>query len=223
MSTQINFSSRIGIIETNSASMKFIIFAACSLLCTAYGFTSSKISFGRTLTSSHHFATSATVLKSEFTPKVASDSKFPALTYKPVISFGPNHKGEVKIFSNEKEMRNILGGKGANLGGMSALGLSVPPGFTLTTEVCSGYQHANGKLSESVWRSVLSALKKLENDVGRKFGDDEAPLLVSVRSGAAISMPGMLDTVLNLGVNDVSVKGLGRQFGERFALVSFFV
>jgi pyruvate,orthophosphate dikinase len=116
-------------------------------------------------------------------------------------------------------MRNILGGKGANLGGMSSLGLSVPPGFTLTTEVCAGYQTSYGKLSENIWLSVLSALKKLEDDVGRKFGDPEAPLLVSVRSGAAISMPGMLDTVLNLGVNDASVLGLGRQFGERFALV----
>ena len=142
------------------------------------------------------------------------------LSFSQVISFGPNYKDEVsKAFKSEKEMRNILGGKGANLGGMSALGLSVPPGFTITTEVCAGYQYAKGRLSDSIWRSVLSALKSLEKDVGRKFGDAEAPLLVSVRSGAAISMPGMLDTVLNLGVNDVSVKGLGRQFGERFALV----
>ena len=130
------------------------------------------------------------------------------LSFSQVISFGPNYKDEVsKAFKSE-------------MGGMSALGLSVPPGFTITTEVCAGYQYAKGRLSESIWRSVLSALKSLEKDVGRKFGDAEAPLLVSVRSGAAISMPGMLDTVLNLGVNDVSVKGLGRQFGERFALVS---
>ena len=100
------------------------------------------------------------------------------LSFSQVISFGPNYKDEVsKAFKSEKEMRNILGGKGANLGGMSALGLSVPPGFTITTEVCAGYQYAKGRLSESIWRSVLRALKSLENDVGRKFGDAESKLL----------------------------------------------
>jgi pyruvate,orthophosphate dikinase len=116
-------------------------------------------------------------------------------------------------------MRNILGGKGANLGKMSSLGLSVPPGFTLTTEVCATFQDSKGKIPEEVWQATQAALKSLENTVGRKFGDPEKPLLVSVRSGAAISMPGMLDTVLNLGVNDITVKGLINQFGERFALV----
>ena len=125
----------------------------------------------------------------------------------------------MKVFPNDKEIRNILGGKGANLGKMSSLGLSVPPGFTLTTEVCAAYQTNDKKLSEEVWKSTLATLSELEKVVGRKFGDMNAPLRVSVRSGAAISMPGMLDTVLNLGVNDKTVKGLSKQFGERFALV----
>ena len=116
-------------------------------------------------------------------------------------------------------MKFLYGGKGANLGQMCSLGLSVPPGFTITTEVCSGFLNSNRMISKEIWTSVLTALSALEKDVGRKFGDTESPLLVSVRSGAAISMPGMLDTVLNLGINDESVKGLTKKFGERFALV----
>eukprot|EP00597_Dinobryon_sp_UTEXLB2267_P003687 CAMPEP_0170057456 /NCGR_PEP_ID=MMETSP0019_2-20121128/454_1 /TAXON_ID=98059 /ORGANISM="Dinobryon sp., Strain UTEXLB2267" /LENGTH=986 /DNA_ID=CAMNT_0010262165 /DNA_START=33 /DNA_END=2993 /DNA_ORIENTATION=+ len=160
-----------------------------------------------------------TVTEAKFTPALSHSYK--DLKYNPVVSFGVGHESELKIFSNEKEIRNILGGKGANLGKMSALGLSVPPGFTLTTEVCAAYQTNDKKLSEEVWKSVLAAMSQLEKSVGRKFGDADAPLLVSVRSGAAISMPGMLDTVLNLGVNDNTVKGLSKQFGERFALDSY--
>lgn len=103
---------------------------------------------------------------------------------------------------------------------MSAIGLSVPPGFTLTTEVCASYHNAEGKLPDSVWQGVLDGVKSIEAEMERKFGDVERPLLVSVRSGAAVSMPGMMDTILNLGLNDETVKGLSKNFGEKFAYVS---
>lgn len=113
----------------------------------------------------------------------------------------------------------MLGGKGANLADMSAIGLSVPPGFTITTEVCAAFHKSNGALPATVWPEVLSGVKSIETEMGRKFGDHERPLLVSVRSGAAISMPGMMDTILNLGINDDTVVGLSKDFGEKFALV----
>jgi pyruvate,orthophosphate dikinase len=112
-----------------------------------------------------------------------------------------------------------LGGKGANLADMSAIGLSVPPGFTLTTEVCSAFHKLNKKLPSNTWSKVLQALRSVEDQMNKKFGDPNKPLLVSVRSGAAVSMPGMMDTVLNLGLNDDTVKGLARDFGDRFAMV----
>jgi hypothetical protein len=136
-----------------------------------------------------------------------------------VISFGKGHEKD-ENFKSDDEMKTILGGKGANLRKMSNIGLSVPPGFTITTEVCSAFQVAGKSISAEVWESVLISLKQLEKDTGRAFGDASNPLLVSVRSGAAISMPGMLDTILNLGLNDDTVKGLSLKFGERFALVS---
>lgn len=104
---------------------------------------------------------------------------------------------------------------------MSAMGLAVPPGFTITTEVCSAFHNAGKSLSNEVWQLTLEALKKVENEMGRKFGDSKKPLLVSVRSGAAVSMPGMMDTILNLGLNDETVKGLAESFGERFAMDSY--
>ena len=119
-----------------------------------------------------------------------------------------------------RSMKSLLGGKGANLGEMSSMGLSVPPGFTVTTEVCAAFHKAQKKLPKGVWNEVMSGLASIERVMGRKFGDADKPLLVSVRSGAAISMPGMMDTVLNLGMNDDTVKGLSSEFGERFALVS---
>jgi pyruvate,orthophosphate dikinase len=104
---------------------------------------------------------------------------------------------------------------------MGDIGLSVPPGFTITTEVCHAY-HENGKiLPKNVWDEVLKGVTTIEDEIGMKFGDSTKPLLVSVRSGAAISMPGMMDTVLNLGINDETVKGLAKQFGERFAMDSY--
>ena len=119
-------------------------------------------------------------------------------------------------------MKDILGGKGANLAEMASLGLPIPPGFTISTEIC-GLFYRNGKaLPEAVKKEVLTALAKVEKDVGRKFGDPTNPLLVSVRSGARASMPGMMDTILNLGLNDETVKGLAQVSGkERFAWDSY--
>ena len=120
------------------------------------------------------------------------------------------------------DMRNLLGGKGANLAEMSSLGLPVPPGFTITTEVCTWY-YANGNAYPGELKDeVEKALAKVESVVGARFGDANNPLLVSVRSGARASMPGMMDTVLNLGLNDRSVLGLGKSSGdERFAWDSY--
>ncbi len=119
-------------------------------------------------------------------------------------------------------MRNLLGGKGANLAEMSALGLPVPPGFTVTTEVC-GYYYGNGKTyPPDLAEQMTEALRRVEETLGLKFGDPGNPLLISVRSGARASMPGMMDTVLNLGLNDETVEGLARQSGDRrFAYDSY--
>lgn len=114
-------------------------------------------------------------------------------------------------------MKNLLGGKGSNLAEMTRLGLPVPPGFTITTEACNYYTR-EGKYPEGLQEEIDEHLRRLEERMGKRLGDKEDPLLVSVRSGAAISMPGMMDTVLNLGLNDESVKGLAAQTGdERFA------
>ncbi|MEW6106130.1 MAG: pyruvate, phosphate dikinase [Bacillota bacterium] len=117
-----------------------------------------------------------------------------------------------------KEMRNLLGGKGANLAEMTNLGIPVPPGFTITTEVCSFYYEKDRQYPPELAEQVMENLRKLEDAMGLRFGDPERPLLVSVRSGARVSMPGMMDTVLNLGLNDETVKGLIKLTGnERFA------
>jgi len=120
------------------------------------------------------------------------------------------------------EMRDLLGGKGAGLAEMSNLGLPVPPGFTITTEICTHF-YANGKTYPADLKDqVAGALAAVEKTLGAKFGDPRKPLLVSVRSGARASMPGMMDTVLNLGLNDQTVMGLARQSGdERFAYDSY--
>ncbi|MCG7362963.1 pyruvate, phosphate dikinase [Roseomonas sp. ACRSG] len=120
------------------------------------------------------------------------------------------------------EMRNLLGGKGANLAEMASIGLPVPPGFTITTEVCTYYyQHQNSYPAE-LQAQVAEALARIEEAVGLKFGDEAKPLLVSVRSGARVSMPGMMDTVLNLGLNDRTVEGLAAASGDpRFAWDSY--
>jgi pyruvate,orthophosphate dikinase len=119
-------------------------------------------------------------------------------------------------------MRELLGGKGANLAEMAKLGLPVPPGFTITTEVCTVYNAGGGKLPEQLRSEVERALEDVGRAVGSTFGDPERPLLVSVRSGARASMPGMMDTILNLGLNDTTVRGLAKLSGDdRFAWDSY--
>jgi pyruvate,orthophosphate dikinase len=106
------------------------------------------------------------------------------------------------------DMKNVLGGKGANLAEMANLGLPVPPGFTITTDVCNAYTANGGALPDGLKEEALAALAEIGSAVGAKFGDVASPLLVSVRSGARASMPGMMDTILNLGLNDETVTGL---------------
>ncbi|MEW6126962.1 MAG: pyruvate, phosphate dikinase [Acidobacteriota bacterium] len=129
----------------------------------------------------------------------------------------------VYVFANGKadgegSMKDLLGGKGAGLAEMTNAGLPVPPGFTITTEACNAYYEAGAKFPDGMWEQALKALKEVEKTTGKKFGDAANPLLVSVRSGAKFSMPGMMDTVLNLGLNEDTLKGLAKLTGnERFA------
>ena len=119
-------------------------------------------------------------------------------------------------------MRELLGGKGANLAEMTNLGLPIPQGFTVTTEACTEYYNDGKKINEEIQEQIFAALKKLEEMQGKKFGDNNDPLLVSVRSGARASMPGMMDTILNLGLNDVAVEGFAAKTGNpRFAYDSY--
>ena len=121
-----------------------------------------------------------------------------------------------------KDMRNLLGGKGANLAEMTSLGLPIPGGFTVTTEACTDYYNNGEKISSEIEEQIFKALEELEEVQGKKFGDTEEPLLVSVRSGARASMPGMMDTILNLGLNDVSVEGFAKKTNNpRFAYDSY--
>ncbi len=133
-----------------------------------------------------------------------------------VYSFGADHN------EGRAGMRNLLGGKGANLAEMASIGLPVPPGFTLTTEVCTAFYDNDRAYPEYLAGQVRDALARIEAAVGLRFGDKHRPLLVSVRSGARVSMPGMMDTVLNLGLNDATVEGLGEASGDaRFAWDSY--
>ncbi|MHC4452962.1 MAG: pyruvate, phosphate dikinase, partial [Planctomycetota bacterium] len=133
-----------------------------------------------------------------------------------VYSFGG---GEAQ---GDASMRNLLGGKGANLGEMSSLGLPVPPGFSLTTEVCTHFFDNDQRYPDRLEDEVTAALAGIEEIVGARFGDPANPLLLSVRSGSRASMPGMMDTVLNLGLNDETVEGLSAQSGDRrFAYDSY--
>ena len=114
-------------------------------------------------------------------------------------------------------MRDLLGGKGAGLAEMTIAGLPVPPGFTITTEACNDYFAAGERLPDGLWDDVLEAVQEVERETGKGFGDPANPLLVSVRSGARFSMPGMMDTVLNLGLNEQTLQGLVALTGnERF-------
>src|SRR5690349_3926355 len=129
-----------------------------------------------------------------------------------VYSFGAG------LNEGRADMRDLLGGKGANLAEMASIGLPVPPGFTITTEVCTAFYKNDRQYPSDLVAQVRAALGQIERAVNRRFGDARQPLLVSVRSGARVSMPGMMDTVLNLGLNDATVDGLARQADdERFA------
>ena len=133
----------------------------------------------------------------------------------------------VYFFGNGKaqgtgKMKNVLGGKGANLAEMTNLKIPVPPGFTITTEVCHEFYQKGQTFSQDLRKEVLEGIKKIEVAMGKKFGDKNDPLLVSVRSGARASMPGMMDTILNLGLNDGTVEGLAKKSGNpRFAFDSY--
>lgn len=121
-------------------------------------------------------------------------------------------KKYVYLFSEgNKDMRNLLGGKGANLAEMTGIGLPVPQGFTVTTEACTQYYEDGKMISDDIKGQIVEHVKKLEEITGRTLGDPKNPLLVSVRSGARISMPGMMDTVLNLGLNDEVAKEFSLQ------------
>ena len=127
-----------------------------------------------------------------------------------------------EICEGSADMKNLLGGKGANLSEMTSLGLPIPPGFVVSTQACLHYLANNEDYPQGLKEEVEEALTALENLMGKKLGDNEDPLLVSVRSGARISMPGMMDTVLNLGLNDASVEGLARVSNDpRFAYDSY--
>ena len=138
----------------------------------------------------------------------------------------PNHKW-VYTYGNGKAegnptMRNLLGGKGVGLAEMTSIGVPVPPGFTITTEVCTYYYDHNKQYPKNLDEQIFKAMENIEEIVGKKFGDENDPLLVSVRSGARVSMPGMMDTILNLGLNNKTVEGLAKKSGnERFAYDSY--
>src|SRR6185436_11079246 len=133
-----------------------------------------------------------------------------------VYYFGDGHaEGNAK-------MKEVLGGKGAGLAEMTNIGVPVPPGFTISTGVCTYFYAHDKSYPKELKKTVDENLAKVEKSVGRKFGDKSKPLLVSVRSGARASMPGMMDTILNLGLNDETVQGLAKSSGdERFALDSY--
>lgn len=133
----------------------------------------------------------------------------------------------VYFFSSDQvdgrsDMKDILGGKGANLAEMCSLGIAVPPGFTISTQICKEFYKNDQKLSEQIKQEIETQLTQVEKKLGKKFGDESNPLLLSVRSGARVSMPGMMDTILNLGLNDKTVRGLEEKSGNpRFAWDSY--
>ncbi len=132
------------------------------------------------------------------------------------------HKYVYLFSEGNAEMRNLLGGKGANLAEMTNLGLPIPQGFTVTTEACCEYYKEGKKISSEIENQIFDSLKEIEKIQGKKFGDNSDPLLVSVRSGARASMPGMMDTILNLGLNDEAVEGFAKKTeNERFAYDSY--
>ena len=151
------------------------------------------------------------------TPRTGpGDPKPDATASKMIYYFGKSHT------EGNSSQKQLLGGKGANLAEMSSLGLPVPPGFTITTKVCASYYDSAKKLPDGLTELIAEHIRLLETETGKTFGSNESPLLVSVRSGAAVSMPGMMDTVLNLGLTDQSVQGLAQAMGnERFAFDAY--
>ena len=139
-----------------------------------------------------------------------------------VYLFKEVEQAEASVGGDWEEVRALLGGKGANLADMTRIGAPVPPGFTVTTEGCNAYLEAGEKFPDGMWEQELEALKEVEKETGKKFGDANNPLLVSCRSGAKFSMPGMMDTVLNLGLNDKTAEGMVKLTNdERFVYDSY--
>ena len=134
-----------------------------------------------------------------------------------VYLFDEVEQAEKYVGGDWEAVRGLLGGKGANLAEMVRIGIPVPPGFTVTTEACNAYLAAGENFPAGMWEQVLEAMQKVESATGKKFGDVKNPLLVSCRSGGKFSMPGMMDTVLNIGLNDDTLKGMIKLTGdERF-------
>ena len=139
-----------------------------------------------------------------------------------VYLFNEVDQAETYVGGEWESVRGLLGGKGANLAEMTRIEVPVPPGFTITTEACNAYLAAGETFPEGMWDQVLQAIAGLEKESGKRFGDPKNPLLVSCRSGAKFSMPGMMDTILNIGLNDETAKGLVELTGnERFVYDSF--
>ncbi len=138
------------------------------------------------------------------------------------MSENRNHKWVYLFEEGDGNNKGLLGGKGAGLAEMTRAGLPVPPGFVVTTEACNAFYRDGKSFPGGMWEQVVEGLRRVEEKTGKKFGDAENPLLVSVRSGAPFSMPGMMDTVLNLGLNEQTVQGLAAQTGDlRFALDAY--
>ena len=132
-----------------------------------------------------------------------------------VYLFSEVEEVQAKAGGDWENVRALLGGKGANLAEMARIGMPVPPGFTITTEACNAYLEAGNLFPDSMWDEMLSALKAVEHASGKGFGDPARPLLVSCRSGAKFSMPGMMDTVLNIGLNDETIRGMIELTGDK--------
>jgi len=125
-----------------------------------------------------------------------------------VYLFEEVDEAEKSVGGEWEGVRSLLGGKGANLAEMTRIGVPVPPGFTVTTQACNAYLAAGEQFPKGMWEQELAAMKRVEEQTGKMFGDPKNPLLVSCRSGAKFSMPGMMDTVLNIGLNDETAKGM---------------
>jgi len=125
-----------------------------------------------------------------------------------VYLFEEVDEAEKSVGGEWERVRSLLGGKGANLAEMTRIGVPVPPGFTVTTQACNAYLAAGEQFPKGMWEQELAAMKRVEEQTGKMFGDPKNPLLVSCRSGAKFSMPGMMDTVLNIGLNDETAKGM---------------